>query len=215
MYEIFEKLCAKRGITPYKFCKDSGVNSSTISTWKKNESLARPDLAKKVCDYFGITLDYLMGSSFVEEMGHVIQEERINQGISQGELAQLVGIPDTDLYNYEVLDEPIREDIFDDIASALGTDYFTLLAKYDLYDDYIPPQFDGDIAKFEAFKKARDKDAMNEDLSKVVAKNDTERRLIMLCRKAGDVSDDDKDDIVNLFESTIDLYLKAKGIKKE
>ncbi len=28
-----------------------------------------------------------MGSSFVEEMGHVIQEERINQGISQGELA--------------------------------------------------------------------------------------------------------------------------------
>ena len=60
MYEIFEKLCETRGITPYKFCKETGVNSSTISTWKKNNSLARPELAKKVCDYFGVSMDYLM-----------------------------------------------------------------------------------------------------------------------------------------------------------
>ena len=60
MYEIFEKLCKLRGITAYRFCKDTGVNASTISTWKKNNSLAGPELAKKVCDYFDITLDYLM-----------------------------------------------------------------------------------------------------------------------------------------------------------
>ena len=60
MYEIFEKLCKSRNITPYRFCKDTGVNSSTISTWKKKNSLASPELAQKVCDYFGITYDYLM-----------------------------------------------------------------------------------------------------------------------------------------------------------
>ncbi len=60
MYEIFEKLCKSRNITPYRFCKDTGVNSSTISTWKKKNSLAGPELAQKVCDYFGITYDYLM-----------------------------------------------------------------------------------------------------------------------------------------------------------
>lgn len=60
MYEIFEKLCGIRGITAYRFCKDTGVNASTISTWKKNNSLAGPDLSKKVCEYFDVSLDYLM-----------------------------------------------------------------------------------------------------------------------------------------------------------
>ena len=60
MHEIFEKLCEKHGITAYRFCKDTGVNASTISTWKKNNSLAGPELSKKVCDYFNISLDYLM-----------------------------------------------------------------------------------------------------------------------------------------------------------
>lgn len=60
MYEIFEKLCDLKGITPYKFCKDTGVNSSTISTWKKNNSQCRPELAEKVCTYFGVSHDYLM-----------------------------------------------------------------------------------------------------------------------------------------------------------
>lgn len=60
MYEVFELLCAKRGITPYKFCKDTGVSTSTISTWKTKNSQCRPELAEKVCEYFGISHDYLM-----------------------------------------------------------------------------------------------------------------------------------------------------------
>lgn len=215
MYEIFEKLCTMREITIYKFCKDTGVNSSTISTWKKNKSLARPDLAKKVCDYFDVSLDYLMGNNFIKEMGRIIKEERINLGFSQEELANSSEIFIGDLISYEEEDTPIREDIFNDIASALGTTYYELLEKYGLYDEAIPSQFNGHIAKYEAFKKAVDKDVINEDATKVVARNETERKLIMLCRKAGEVSKEEKDDIVNLFESTIDLYLKAKGIKKE
>lgn len=60
MYEIFEKLLNAHGITAYRFCKDTGVNSSTISTWKKNNSIARPELAKIVCEYFDVSADYLM-----------------------------------------------------------------------------------------------------------------------------------------------------------
>lgn len=60
MYEIFEKLCIKFGITPYKFCKDNNVRTSTVSTWKKKNSLVGPELATKICDYFGVSMDYLM-----------------------------------------------------------------------------------------------------------------------------------------------------------
>ena len=45
------------------------------------------------------------------------------------------------------------------------------------------------------------------------AKNETEKKLLVLCRKATDVSEEEREDILNLFENTIDLYLKAKGIK--
>ena len=67
MYEIFELLCEKRGITPYKFCKDSGVSTSTISTWKSKNSQCRPELAEKVCEYFGISHDYLMTGKELEK----------------------------------------------------------------------------------------------------------------------------------------------------
>ena len=63
MYEIFEMLLKKNGITAYRFCKDTNVSESTIYTWKKKRSLASPELAKNVCDYFGISLDYLMTGS--------------------------------------------------------------------------------------------------------------------------------------------------------
>ena len=172
MYEIFEKLCAKKGITPYRFCKDMGVNSSTISSWKTKGSLVGPELAKKICDYFDVTLDYLMGNSFTEEMGHIIQEERIDKGITQEELAYEAGISVEDLNLYESEDKPIRDDIFEDITSALGTSHLDLLYKYDLYDEYIPPQFDGDVLRFEAFKKARDRNA-------IIEKNDPEDVLLI------------------------------------
>lgn len=60
MYEIFEKLCEQMGITPYRFCKDTGISTSTISTWKNKGSKCGAKLQKAVCDYFGVTADYLM-----------------------------------------------------------------------------------------------------------------------------------------------------------
>lgn len=75
MYEIFEALLKRRGITAYKFCKETGVSSSTISTWKKKNSIARPELAKIVCEYFGITLDYLMTGEEKEEQPYYLDDE--------------------------------------------------------------------------------------------------------------------------------------------
>lgn len=60
MYEIFESLCKEKGITPYRFCKDTGINSSTISTWKNKGSKCGPKIAATVANYFGVTIDYLM-----------------------------------------------------------------------------------------------------------------------------------------------------------
>lgn len=56
------------------------------------------------------------------------------------------------------------------------------------------------------------KDDVKSELS---PKSEQEKKLIVLFRETNGVSDSDKEMLVKQFESTIDMYLKAKGIKKE
>ena len=72
MYEIFKKLCDEKGITPYRFCKETGINTSTISTWKSKGSECSAKTAKAICDYFGISMDYLMTGVDKEEDSYAI-----------------------------------------------------------------------------------------------------------------------------------------------
>lgn len=74
MYEFFEKLLKGRGITAYRFCKDTGVSTSTISTWKKKNSKIGMDLAETISNYFGVSIDYLMTGKEDE------QKEKDNTG---------------------------------------------------------------------------------------------------------------------------------------
>lgn len=60
MYEIFAKLCQKNGVTPYRVCKETGLTTATISNWKAGRYVPKQDKLKKIADYFGVTVDYLM-----------------------------------------------------------------------------------------------------------------------------------------------------------
>lgn len=60
MYEIFEQLLQSHGISAYKFCKDTNVSQSTISTWKKKNSRCGMDLAEIISKYFSVSIDYVM-----------------------------------------------------------------------------------------------------------------------------------------------------------
>lgn len=63
MYEIFEQLLQVNEVSAYKFCKETGISQSTISTWKKQKNLISGELAKTIAEYFGVSIDYLMGSA--------------------------------------------------------------------------------------------------------------------------------------------------------
>lgn len=60
MYEIFEHLLQKHGVTAYKVSKETGVTQSTLSDWKRGRSTPKTDNMKKIADYFGVSVDYLM-----------------------------------------------------------------------------------------------------------------------------------------------------------
>lgn len=59
MYEIFEQLLQKYGVTPYKVSKETGVSQSSLSDWKLGKITPKTSTLQKVADYFGVSLDYL------------------------------------------------------------------------------------------------------------------------------------------------------------
>lgn len=60
MYEIFEQLLQKYGVTPYKVAKEAGVTQTALSNWKVGRSTPSAKTLQKIADYFGVTVDYLM-----------------------------------------------------------------------------------------------------------------------------------------------------------
>ena len=60
MYEVFEQLLQKNGITPYKVAKEAGVTQTALSNWKSGRSTPTTKTLQKIADYFGVTIDFLM-----------------------------------------------------------------------------------------------------------------------------------------------------------
>jgi len=61
MYEIFERLCTERGVTAYRVCKETGLKTGSISNWKSGKYQLKQDKLQKIAEYFGVSVDYLMG----------------------------------------------------------------------------------------------------------------------------------------------------------
>ncbi len=75
MYEIFEKLMKERSLTHYAVWKATGVSQSSLSDWKKGKGTPGAASLVKIADFFGVTVDALMGREIPapEEGGNVIR----------------------------------------------------------------------------------------------------------------------------------------------
>lgn len=72
MYEIFEQLLQANKISAYKLAKETGISQTTLSNWKSGRSIPKQDKLEKIADYFGVTIDYLMGK---ESKKHNVDEK--------------------------------------------------------------------------------------------------------------------------------------------
>ena len=61
MYEIFEQLLQKRGMSSYEVSKLSGVSQATLSDWKNKKSIPRNKTLKKIADVLNVSVAYLLG----------------------------------------------------------------------------------------------------------------------------------------------------------
>lgn len=76
MYEIFEKLCEAKGLTPYKVSKATGIPTATLSNWKAGRYTPKQDKLQKIADFLGVSLEYLMtGEEKAEERKYYLNDE--------------------------------------------------------------------------------------------------------------------------------------------
>lgn len=61
MYDIFAELLKEKGVTPYQVYKATGVAQSSLSDWKNGKSKPKYEKMVKIADYFGVSVDHLMG----------------------------------------------------------------------------------------------------------------------------------------------------------
>lgn len=62
-YDKFYMLCQAHGVTPTKVARDLGIRQSTVSMWKKQGTTPKYETAKKLANYFNVSVDNLTGES--------------------------------------------------------------------------------------------------------------------------------------------------------
>lgn len=63
-WENFYNLCLQKGVSPNAAAKEMNISSGTVTEWKNGREPQNATL-RKVADYFGVTVDYLLGKSDV------------------------------------------------------------------------------------------------------------------------------------------------------
>ncbi|MEA5136440.1 MAG: helix-turn-helix transcriptional regulator [Candidatus Fimivivens sp.] len=66
-YEVFADLLERHNITPYRVYKETGVPQSSLSEWKRGNSMPKIDKMQKLAEYFGVSVDYLLGKEEQKE----------------------------------------------------------------------------------------------------------------------------------------------------
>ena len=66
-YDRFIQLCEQKGVKPTRAAIENGIARSAVSNWKSNwakgiESLPSTANANALAEYFGVSVDYLLGN---------------------------------------------------------------------------------------------------------------------------------------------------------
>lgn len=57
MYQTYEALKRKKGVTDYEVAQNTGISTATLSNWKAGRYTPKLDKIMKICDYFGVSID--------------------------------------------------------------------------------------------------------------------------------------------------------------
>ena len=60
MYEIYQRLLDEKGLKNSDVSRGANVSNMTLSDWKHGKTTPKTDTMKKIADFLGVSVDYLM-----------------------------------------------------------------------------------------------------------------------------------------------------------
>ncbi|MGD9678394.1 MAG: helix-turn-helix domain-containing protein [Vulcanibacillus sp.] len=141
--------------------RELNVAQNTISNWEKGIREPDSEMLHRLAKFFKVKIDELLTGEVVD-IGWAVKEEREFQGVTIKELANKLEVNETTISQFEVGDAPISFVLAEKIAHSFGMSYEAFLDKYNLYDAYVHPIFNGDVEKQVAYDKAVKENAMQD-----------------------------------------------------
>ena len=78
------------GLSPYAFAQIIGVSNQGVLNWKKGVSIPYPKTQQKIANYFGITVEALMGDKLPVLPPESAKKAPAAKGEDEAKLAQFV-----------------------------------------------------------------------------------------------------------------------------
>lgn len=78
------------GLSPYAFAQIIGVSNQGVLNWKKGVSIPYPKTQQKIANYFGITVEALMGDELPVLPPEAAKKAPAAKGEGEAKLAQFV-----------------------------------------------------------------------------------------------------------------------------
>lgn len=81
---VLEGLLHEKGITTSKMLADLGMNKSSVLNWKTRGTVPSGATLQKIADYFGVSVDYLLGKTEQKEKSPSVSDEEIKFALFGG-----------------------------------------------------------------------------------------------------------------------------------
>lgn len=94
MYQMIKKLCSDRKITMSELASQIGISKSTISRWN-NDNSPSLDTARKIADYFDVSLDYLLERNTTSETqvdSNIMSIQRAYESMDSNKRSRMMNI---------------------------------------------------------------------------------------------------------------------------
>lgn len=227
----------KENISAAKMMRDLGFSSGLFSQWKAGKQKPSLDKLERIADYLDITLDELredeLKEAAIEKFGFYWDyaerekkkaDSRIlisSQTLNSMEIAENVIIIFKALFSRSL--EGYRfslkhVDFNTYVAMLLNQEFWKNEYSPEVYDILVK-QFgtkegisEGTYYPSETYTGSPRKVLLPSEKRNI---DKTEREVKLIARKTKDLPEEDREALLNLLNSTVDTFLKAKGIKND
>lgn len=130
MTNRLKELRQKNNLTLEKLGQKVNIPKNTLSRYESGKREPKIETWKKLADYFNVSTSYLMGLNS-NSFGNRIKELRIKNGLSQGDLAEKIGLTRQAISNYENNERTPNDKIWQKLADCFNVSITSVRGEID------------------------------------------------------------------------------------